>query len=344
MRRAGRLAGIVSILVVACPLKVAAAETPFYKELVKKAQAEGQVEYWTSMDEGSANKILKEFSRKFGIKSKAKLWRGPAIHQRTLIEIQSGRKVSADVMDPGRESRQQFLEAGVFEKPPFDYYKVWPDIPKVLNDPSGWALNVNGSSRAIAYNSRTVPPELVPKSWDDCTRPEFKGKVTLDARHKLYPLHWHRREWFLDWVKRMVANGVKVFRGQTEMLQFVVGGAYVMLCGAQPYTVQDLIDQGAKELKIAVPGELLVEIADADFIRKGSPHPHAGQLLVGWLATEGQPYLDKEELRGFPWVKGTFNAKLAEGHKVLLCDPECTLKADEMSREYVRALGLPVTK
>ncbi|MBI2987952.1 MAG: hypothetical protein HYY45_14405 [Deltaproteobacteria bacterium] len=68
------------------------------------------------------------------------------------------------------------------------------------------------------------------------------------------------------------------------------------------------------------------------------------ELLVGWLATEGQPLLDKEDYRGFPWVKGTFNAKLAEGNKVLFCDPECAAKAGAMQREYTKALGLPVTK
>jgi len=112
-----------------------------------------------------------------------------------------------------------------------------------------------------------------------------------------------------------------------------------------PITAQTMIDKGIKNLKVAVPGVLLMESAEAAFVRKGSPHPHAAQLLAGWLTSnEGQRLLDKEDYKGFPWVPGTFNAKLAAGNKVLFCDPECATKAGEMSAEYLRALGLPVTQ
>jgi ABC-type Fe3+ transport system substrate-binding protein len=345
MKLANRLAGVLLLLTLVCPVKGRGAETAIYSDLVKKAKAEGAVEYWSPMNEEPANKILKVFSQKYGIKTKFMRWVDTGVQQRNLIELQSGRSLSVDLMAPNREAQQQFLDAGVFQKPPFDYLKVWPGIDKRQFDPSGWALNLTGNSRAIAYNPTLVPPKLVPKTWDDCTRPEFKGKVVLDVRHKLYALHYYRREWFLDWVKRLVANDVKLIRGQTEVMQPLAAGAYALFCSAQPYTVQTMIDKGTPNIKVAVPGELLMESAEAAFIRKGSPHPHAAQLLAGWFASEeGQRLVDKEDYKGFPWVEGTFNAKLAAGQKVLFCDPECATKAGEMSAEYVRALGLPVTQ
>jgi ABC-type Fe3+ transport system substrate-binding protein len=321
------------------------ADTALYGELVKKAKAEQEVEYWSPMNEEPANKIVKVFAEKFGIKAKFMRWVDTGVQQRNLIELQSGRALRADLMAPNREAQQQFLDAGAFQKPPYEYLKVWPGIDKRQYDPSGWALNLSGNSRAIVYNTNLVPAKLIPKTWDDCARPEFKSRVVLDVRHKLYALHFHRREWFLDWVKRMVANDVKLIRGQTEVMQPLSAGAYALFCSAQPYTAQTMIDKGIKNLKIAVPGELLMESAEAAFVRKGSPHPHAAQLLAGWFAsTEGQRLLDKEDYKGFPWVAGTFNAKLAAGNKVLFCDPECATKAGEMSGEYLRALGLPVTQ
>ncbi|MGH7844214.1 MAG: ABC transporter substrate-binding protein [Candidatus Binatia bacterium] len=326
-------------------IQAAEAQTAVYGELVKEAKAEGEVEFWASWNKEPAENLLKVFAKKFGIKTTYRLWRGTPVQQRTLIELQSGRKVSADLISPGREAQQQFLDAGVFQKPPFEYLKVWPEIDKRQYDPSGWALNVSGNGRAVAYNSKLVPPELVPRAWEDCARPEFKGKVVLDPRHKLLALHWNRREWFLDWVKRMVANDAKLIREQTEMIQLIAAGAYALSCGAQTHSTLAVLEKGAENLKLAVPGELLIEAGNASFIRKGSPRPHAAQLLGGWLASEeGQRLLDKEDYRGFPWVEGTHNAGLAKGKKVLLCDPECAAKAGEMSAEYVRALGLPVTK
>ena len=340
-----RPTAVAFLLILFSPWAMAGAQTAPYSELVKKAKAEGTVEFWAAWDKEAGDKILKGFSQKFGIKSIYRLWRGTGMQQRTLIELQSGRTVSADLISPGREAQQQFLNSGVFQKPPFDYLKVWPALDKRQYDPSGWALNVSGNGRAIAYNPKLVPPNLVPQSWDDCTRPEFKGRVVLDPRHKLLALHWHRREWFLDWVKRMVANDAKLIREQTEMIQLIAAGAYALSCSAQTHSARDVLDKGAENLAIAVPGELLIEAGNASFIRKGSPYPHAAQLLGGWLANEeGQRFLDKEDFRGFPWVEGTSNAQLARDKKVLFCGPECAAKAGEMSAEYLRALGLPVTK
>ena len=335
--------GVLFLIVLVYPSEVRGAETAQYRELVKKAKAEGAVEFWAPQSKGK--NILKVFSKKFGIKAKYKRWSGIGRQQRTLLEVRAGRKLSADVMAPGRDNHGQFLEAGVFRKPPFEYSKVWPEIDKRIYLAGGWGLAAIGASRAIAYNPTLVPPELVPKTWDDCARPEFKGRVVLDSRHKLYALHWDRREWFLDWVKKMVANDVILIRGQTDVMQLVSAGAHALFCSAQPYVAQPLIDKGAENLKIAVPGELLIETATLSFIRKGSPNPHAAQLLVGWLVgKEGQKVIDKLSYHGFPWVEGTYNGKLAKGNKVLLCGAECVAKASEMAREYTKALGLPVTR
>jgi ABC-type Fe3+ transport system substrate-binding protein len=324
---------------------VSGAESPLLNELVKKARSEGEVEFWAPWSKEPAENILKVFSKKFGVRANYKTWRGIAGQQRTLLELQAGRKISADLVAPGREGQQQFLDAGVFQKPPFDYLKIWPDLNQKQMDPSGWGLDVAGNGRAIAYNPRLVPAELVPKTWEECARPELRGKVVLDPRHKLLALHWNRREWFLDWIKKMVANEVKLVREQTEAIQMVAAGAHPLFCSAQTHSVLAVLQRGADNLQLTVPGELLIESGNASFIRKGSGRPHAAQLLSGWLAgEEGQRLLDKEDYRGFPWIAGTHNAQLAKGKKVLLCDPECAARAGEMAAEYVRALGLPVSK
>lgn len=343
-KRAKLVALIVTLLVSAMTNAIAA-DSPMLKELVDKAKKEGKVEIWTPLDHDPMVDVLKAFEKRYGIKATHRLWRGTARQQRTLIELKSGRSVPADVLAPAREAQQQFEEAGIFQKPPYEYTKVWPDIDKRQIDPSGWALNTTGNARAVAYNPTLIPENLVPKTWDDCARPELKGKVVLDSRNKLYALQYHKPEWFRDWVKRMVANDVKLIRGQTEIVQLVSAGAHAVFCSAQTYSVLRMIEKGAKNVKLTVPGELLLEAATTAFVMKGSKNPHAAQLLVGWLTTEeGQALLDKEDYRGFPWVKGTVNAELAKGKKVLFCDPKCADAGGKMAEEFTELLGLPVVK
>ncbi len=317
----------------------------FFEELLKKAQKDGEVVWWDSADEEPMGKILKEFEKKFNIRAKFERWQGVAKQQRTLIELKSGRTVRADVMSPGQEFEQEFVKLGIFRTPPFDYLQVWPDVDRRTIVPGRLALTVMGEGRAIAYNPKLVREDLIPRAWDDCSHPQLKGKVVLDSRHKLYALHWNKRDWFLKWLKKMLDNDVKLIRGQTNILQLVSAGAYGMLCGAHVYTTLGLIDKGAPNLKLVVPAELLVELASSQYIRKDSPHPYAAQLLIGWLASsEGQYWFDKMDYRGFPWVPETTNAKLAKGQKVLLCDVACSERAAEMAREYTKLLGLPAVK
>jgi ABC-type Fe3+ transport system substrate-binding protein len=159
-----------------------AAESPALKELIEKAKKEGRVEMWTPMEHDAMAEVLKGFEKKYGIKTAHRLWRGTATQQRTIIELKSNRTVPADVLAPARESQEQFETAALFQKPPYDYLKVWPDIDKRQIDPSGLALNVTGNARAVAYNPTMIPENLVPKTWEDCARPELKGKVVLDSR------------------------------------------------------------------------------------------------------------------------------------------------------------------
>ena len=116
--------GILHLLPVLFPAQIRAAETALYNQLVQSAKAQGEVEYWSPMNEEPANKILSVFSRKFGIKAKFMRWVETGVQQRHLIEMQSGRALRADIMAPNREAQQQFMDAGAFQKPPFEYLKV----------------------------------------------------------------------------------------------------------------------------------------------------------------------------------------------------------------------------
>ena len=84
-----------------------AAETALYKELVQRAKAEGEVEYWSPMNEEPANKILAAFTQKFGIKTRFMRWVETGVQQRHLIEMQSGRSLRADLMAPNREAQHR---------------------------------------------------------------------------------------------------------------------------------------------------------------------------------------------------------------------------------------------
>lgn len=174
------LAGSMLLIVIFCPSETTGAETASFNELVKKARAEGQVEFWDSTDQDSAEEVLAVFAKRYGIKTKYRFWRGTGVQQRTLIELQSGRSLSADLMSPGREAQQQFLEAGVFQNRPTNispFGRIWTSGSMTLAVGPSALLGTHGRSLTI--------PNLLRRTR--CRRPGMTvpGRSSRDARSSI---------------------------------------------------------------------------------------------------------------------------------------------------------------
>src|SRR5205085_12009235 len=81
--------------------------------------------------------------------------------------------VAADVFE-GTGVGEQVVEAKLaqpFTTPALDVY------PAAYRDPAGLWVPTRLSYYSIAYNTRLVPPDKVPKSYEDLLDPQWRGKM-----------------------------------------------------------------------------------------------------------------------------------------------------------------------
>jgi putative spermidine/putrescine transport system substrate-binding protein len=143
--------------------------------LIKAAKKEGHVNVITIPYAGWANygAIMKDFTKKYGIKINDQNPNGSSANEITAIETQKGRAERPDVVDLGTSyaTNNEDLWAP---------YKVqtWADIPASAKDASGRWYDDYGGYVAIGCDTKIVT--TCPTSFADLTNPEYKNEVAIN--------------------------------------------------------------------------------------------------------------------------------------------------------------------
>lgn len=236
------------------------------------AQPTNEVVVYTSQDQVYSSEILTDFESETGIKVKAvydsELVKTVGLANRLIAEKDRPR---CDVFWSNEPLRaHQLKEEGVFEASAIATF--------------GYRL------RQFVFNTEQLSASDLPKSLEDLTQPEWKGKVVM-----AYPLfgttsthlialreEWGDEKWE-QWIDGLLANETKVVDGNSIVVRMVGSGEAVL-----GLTDSDDIHAGlANGLPIASAdySETLL-IPNATAIVKGGPNPTQAEKLVAYLSGE----------------------------------------------------------
>ena len=344
------------ILSLAYFLGSAQAQNNSFTQLVDAAKSEvekkgGKLTIGITWTNSQAKPVLAEFKKEFPFVkaiSYVRL-RTVANMQRMLMEYRSGRTPDVDIPFISDELWPEYMKEGLFLTPRFPYKDLFRSMPKGWTqpdprslDPKGLYLASTGSARGIAYNKNLIPADQAPKGWEDCVDPKYRGKIIYDTRDRLTAFQHDpkTREWFLNWVKELVANKVVLNRGMGENLEKVAAGEYLISCVANYHNAMRMIDEGAP-LEFIFPDRYTMDIATELHVLGWSATPATTQLFALWLATRAQPLIEKASYRGFPWDPTSRKYAMTKGKYMALCAADCALKSPIYDAEHAKILGLP---
>ena len=306
------LATLVAVVIALSAPSFAAGSQPLGigkspEEIIKLAGQEGRVRMASSIDPEQEPLIFKAFNQKYPmIKVEHTRMSGPQNLERILTEGLAG-MVENDLIDVTSDFRNNFVKAGVLAGP-FEWRKLFPHIPQLHISPDGYYAAVGFSTSIISYNPSLVSSGHVPKKWEDCLDPYWKGKFMVDARPKPFAalvLAWGEEK-LLKYARELKNNQAVFNRSQAEGINQVVSGEYWMHCGTYyPTTKAVLLRDPKANVAIAMPSEVPVGIGTSLAVMKNAANPNAALLLAGWLASpEGQKGYDQIG-RGSPYVEGS---------------------------------------
>src|SRR5262252_6256158 len=252
--------------------------------IVEGAKKEGALVVYTSMTVDQMQKILDAFKARYPF-IRTTMFRavGERLLTKIMTEAQTG-KYDFDVVQSA-ESQAYFLKKkNLLQKYISNETK---HIQKPFFDPEGYWTAVYIMPNVIAYNTRMVKRDEVPKTDEDLLNPKWKGKIGMDHT---------KPEWFawklkrmgeekgLAYMKKLAAQEFQLYAGLSVITNLLVAGEFPLVLNTYLHNVEEVKRKGA-------PADWIVQ--DPVFtkfqplgIGSKAPHPNAAKLFSDFVISE----------------------------------------------------------
>jgi len=335
------------LLVILFPLAIEAAEKPIAErslaDLVEGAKKEGRLVVWDTT-RGKGKEHFRAFEKKYPfIKVEQALVHSDEVVQKITMEQRAGRAPTADVIACNSVSYEQGKVDGVFTS--FPWRKVFKEIPAQAVDKDNFGVGTYGNIWTMAYNTKLVPKEKLPKSYDDLLSPEWRGKLAVDIRVNPWAYIASSGVWTIEkteaYVKKIKDNQPKFGRGGTAIAQLLTAGDFHIA----PVYLFNIIEARKTGAPIDwIPMEPIGGNIAGRAIPKGAPRINSAVLYIAWLvSTEGQKVYEDTEGRALPYEGlGTEMSKMLTGKKLAVLgwgDTEKALKHDDIEDKLMMLIG-----
>ena len=255
-------------------------------ELAKK---EGRVSFYTSMGADEGKMVADAFQAKYpAIRVEMTRLGSEKLLQRIITESRAG----SHLFDAATNSGMEIYLLG---KMGLLARHMTPEFSSFMadsRDPAGRWADMYSNLRLVAYNTRLVPKERIPKRYEDLLEPGWKGQIGFPEG---------QYSWFGTMLKIMgEERGRKFFQGLAQQnLNFRSAQVLVMqMVAAGEFNAGFVYDTQVLRFKNrGAP----IDVATMPFVTKNihplalaahAPHPNAGKVFIDYvLSREGQLFI-----------------------------------------------------
>ncbi len=279
----------------AAPLRAQApAASPVTPELVKAAQREGKLAFYTAMDLPVAEKLGKAFEAKYpGIAVRVERSGAERIFQRVAQEMGSGIQ-ACDVLNSADASHFiAFKRNGWLA--PFVSDEMAQHFPAAYRDPDGLFITTRVWLSSLGYNTELVKPEDAPKSFADLLDPKWAGRMVKG--HPAYSgtimtaTFQIVRELGWGYFERLAKQRVLQVQSSTDPPKKLALGERAVMADGNDYNLIQLMDAGRPVAPI-YPTEGTPTVTGPSGVFASAPNPNAARLFQAWMhSREGQQLL-----------------------------------------------------
>jgi iron(III) transport system substrate-binding protein len=297
-------------LTAAAPAGAASAQSPddilLYKgadreqKLIEGAKKEGQVVIYAAIIVSQGMRpIAEKFQKKYPF-IKLTYWRADSedIVQKASAEVRANNMV-VDVLE-GTGAGELAVAANIVQ--PY-YTPVVESYPEAYRDPKGLWTPTRLSYYSIAYNTRLVPADKVPKTYEDLLDPQWKGKMSWRIGSSSgTPLFITNLR--LAWGEEKARAYFEKLKDQ-KIVNFGAGSARTLvdrvIAGEYPIALNifahhPLISKGKGAPTNSQLMDPVASTAATMSVIKGAKHPYSALLLADYiLSKEGQEILRDAE-------------------------------------------------
>ncbi len=257
--------------------------------LVERAKQEGSVSVYTSLAPTEAAPLVEAFEKKYGLK--VQMWRAlsDAVVQRAVSEAR-GKRHAADVIEtngPEMEAlaREQLLA-------PF-FSPALADLPPAALPAHGMWVPDRLNFFVVAYNTRKLKPDDLPKTYEGFLDPKWKGRIALEATDAEW-MGGVVKAWGeargMAFMRKLAEMKPEMRKGHVLLAQLIASGEVEVGLTAYHANAESFKKRGAP-LDWAGVQPVIARPQGIGVLRQ-APHPNAALLFVDFmLSREAQTML-----------------------------------------------------
>jgi iron(III) transport system substrate-binding protein len=262
--------------------------------LLAGAKKEGELVIYTSAQADDIGLVAKAFEQKYGVK--VTMWRAGSekVLQRAVAEAK-GNRHAVDLVETNGPELEMLHREGLAQAVKSPHLA---DIIPAAKQPHGEWVGTRLNVFALAYNTKAVKKDELPKSYGDLAQPRWKGRLGIEADDNEWlagVLQQMGEEKGIQVFREIVQkNGISVRRGHTLLTNLVASGEVPLALTVYNYKAEQLKNQGAPIDWFAI-GKAVARPNGAA-VMKRAPHPNAAVLFYDFeLSEEGQRILAKRD-------------------------------------------------
>ena len=254
-----------------------------------RAKNEGKLVVYSSMSSADTDVLVRRFQAKYpSIKPTFLRLNSGRLMTKILQEAQAGTYL-ADVYQTGSIEVYMFQKKGLVAKYSSPEAKNYEES---FRDPEGHYISFYFTPKVIAYNTKMVPRETVPKSYADLLRPYWSGKLGMPGgnagvRWLIGMMKRMGDDNGEDFMKKLAGQQVRLHPGITEATSLLAAGEHHGLVYTNADNVEELKRKGAPLEWVA--DEPVTTTQTVLALSSRAPDPNAAKLYIDFvLSKEGQ--------------------------------------------------------
>jgi iron(III) transport system substrate-binding protein len=305
---------VLAVAVAASAAKKPAAPTilhpgPALAALVKKAQAEGTLNFYSVPPDASVRRVVDAFTKRWGVNATWTRFGTAALQDRFGAEASTGNPGADLILISNSPWFGTAVEKGWILGPGKAGVPGWP-VGKVPLYPKKYLTNASSAivqlqPSGIMFNKNQVSAADAPKDWKDLLDPKWTGKIILTdptMSPAFVDLWWAvaKKNGGIDFIKKLRAQASRLYSGVAPLTQALASGEAAIAAPGVPSIYAPLAAAGAP-LGMNTPPVTTGPEATIG-ISKDAKHPNAARLFAYFLLTPGgQALLDADPGSVSPW-------------------------------------------
>ena len=253
------------------------------EELYKKAVKEGVINFYGTLAQVNAEKILPVFEKKYpGVKVNHIDITSDSLVARAMTEARGG-KTLGDIFQAPLETAIQLHDQKLLLEVTLPEAGEYP-----ANMKGSYWIASNLQFIVVAWNTNLVKQSDEPKRVDDLADPKYKGRLVAEPRDYEFLMGLAKHKFRSDekataLLRRIAANNVEFHKGHSQLTELLSAGqaAVCVTCYAHQFPGR---------MKKRAPVNFLLSEGigsiNATAVFKDAPHPNAAILFARWAASE----------------------------------------------------------